>query len=449
MYKISNYTFSFSGEGIDTQGRRILYNSLTGALAMIDAKDYIAFENFEKHGIEISNEKLIKDLKIGGFLLEDSVDEKREIQLRLMSGRFNSSALFLTLAPTSDCNFRCPYCYEKDVLIDTAMSIEVQDAIINFVESKMPSIKSLAITWYGGEPLLGIDAIRYMSKKFIQMCEENHVTYSAGIITNGYLLTREIAAELKTLKVSFYQITLDGDEETHNSRRFLVGGGATYSTILNNIVASYDLLETVSLRVNVDKTNISASDNIFRVLEKYGIGEKVKPYLGKVTGENPGIQEYCFSTHEFAKIDLEYTKRHQEVIDWFRSYPGTRSNFCGADSVNSFVINADGLMYKCWDDIGKTDRAVGDILDGSRMNDSILYGYMLYDPTKDEQCGKCKLLPVCMGGCPYRRTQGDVDNCSIYKTLIKEYINYFTHMLLTQKENSKDNDPIETEAVKC
>lgn len=435
-HKASKYTFVFHGDNVDSTGRKILYNSRTGALAMIDAEDYAAFESFEKKETEIAKESLVEELKKGGFLVDNSIDEKKEIQLRLLAGRFHSSGLYLTVAPTADCNFRCPYCYEKEVLQDTSMTEETQAAIINFVATRIGQIKDLSITWYGGEPLLGLSAIRRMSKEFIKLCDENHVRYSAGMITNGYLLTREVAEELAKLKVTFYQITLDGDAETHNSRRYLADGGPTYHTILKNIVDSYDLLERVSLRVNVDKTNIGASDNIFRVLEEYKIGDKVKPYLGKVTGENPDIQEHCFTTHEFSKIDLDYTKRHQDILDWFGRYPGTRSNFCGADLISSFVIGADGLMYKCWDDIGQKSRAIGNVLNGIQMNSSVYYDYMLFDPFSDEKCSECKLLPVCMGGCPYRRSQGDSDNCSIYKTLIKEYISYFASMLLNEKKKN-------------
>lgn len=437
QYKTSKYTFVFDGDEVDSTGRKILYNSRTGALAMIDAEDYETFERFEKNGVKISEERLVEELKQGGFLIDSLVDENKEIQLRLLSGRFHSSGLYLTIAPTADCNFRCPYCYEKDVLKDTSMTDEVQDALIHFVAERISQIKELSVTWYGGEPLLGLSAIRRMSKEFMKLCDENHVQYSAGMITNGYLLKREVAAELAELKVTFYQITLDGDEETHNSRRFLVDGGPTYHTILNNIVDSYDLLGRVSLRVNVDKTNVAACDNIFRVLKDYKIGDKVKPYLGKVTGENPDIQEHCFTTHEFSKIDLDYTKRHQNAVDWFGRYPGTRSNFCGADLISSFVIGADGLIYKCWDDIGQKNHAIGNILNGLQINRAVYYDYMLFDPFSDKKCSSCKLLPVCMGGCPYRRSRGDSDNCSIYKTLLKEYMDYFARMLLDEKKKTQ------------
>ena len=40
--------------------------------------------------------------------------------------------------------------------------------------------------------------------------------------------------------------------------------------------------------------------------------------------------------------------------------------------------------------------------------------YMLFDPTLDNGCSQCKLLPVCMGGCSRRRHAGE-ETCDVYK----------------------------------
>ena len=71
----------------------------------------------------------MEDLYKGGFIVDNDFDELKELELRLLHGRFSSNSLGLTLAPTSDCNFRCIYCYEKDVIKPTYMTEEVQDGV--------------------------------------------------------------------------------------------------------------------------------------------------------------------------------------------------------------------------------------------------------------------------------------------------------------------------------
>jgi uncharacterized protein len=83
------------------------------------------------------------------------------------------------------------------------------------------------VTWYGGEPLLGIPVIERLTSKFKEICERKKAEYTAGSI-NGYLFTTKIVKQLLGLGIDFAQITVDGPKETHDSRRPLVGGGQTY-----------------------------------------------------------------------------------------------------------------------------------------------------------------------------------------------------------------------------
>lgn len=432
IMKLSKYNFAFNnGEN----EKHILYNSMTNSLALIDNEKYGVYRKYENGEVENLDSDLIEDLYKGGFIVDNDFDELKELELRLLHGRFSSNSLGLTLAPTSDCNFRCIYCYEKDVIKPTYMTEEVQDAIINLVEQRKNTIKNLDISWYGGEPLLGLPIIERLSEKLIRLCEENGIQYSAGIITNGYLLSRKNVELLNKCKVSFYQITLDGDKETHDQRRFLKNKLGTFDKIISNLKECYDLLPTVSLRVNIDKTNSNSIDNIIEILEENHLEDKIKPYLGKVTNDNEcHIDSICFTTKEFSEIDLKYIEKHQNKIDWQTKYPSIRSNFCSADCTNAYVINSDGLIYKCWNDIGYIEKSIGNIMKGERANPELYYGYMLYNPIKNEVCSRCKFLPICMGGCPNNRRKGGEENCTGYKEKLQNYLEFVVNKILDEKE---------------
>jgi uncharacterized protein len=169
----------------------LCYNSFSNALALIDKDKYEVFMGFVDNGVHIGDESLISDLKRGNFLIEDDVNELDRLRLRMLKSRYNTSSLVLTISPVSDCNFRCLYCYEKDVIRPDYMDKEAEGAIIKLVEGQMKTMANLNITWYGGEPLMNVPTIERLSRKFLELCKENKVKYNASMVTNGYLLDRK------------------------------------------------------------------------------------------------------------------------------------------------------------------------------------------------------------------------------------------------------------------
>lgn len=51
----------------------------------------------------------------------------------------------------------------------------------------------------------------------------------------------------------------------------------------------------------------------------------------------------------------------------------------------------------------------------------LFYDYMTYDVTNDEKCSQCKVLPLCMGGCPFNRLH-NYERCKKEKYIIDNQI---------------------------
>jgi len=58
----------------------------------------------------------------------------------------------LIIAPTTGCNFECPYCFEPKKN-PRSVTKETIDKIIDYVNNQK-EIETVSLTWYGGEPLL-------------------------------------------------------------------------------------------------------------------------------------------------------------------------------------------------------------------------------------------------------------------------------------------------------
>ena len=104
--------------------------------------------------------------------------------------------------------------------------------------------------------------------------------------------------------------------------------------------------------------------------------------------------------------------------------------FCLVENRNAFVVNWDGLLYKCPAFIGQTGYAAVDLAAGPiDCNDA----YRL-DIWQNQECADCEYLPLCFGGCRYmtfiRNGRIDGVDCkrafldATLETFIKQDIQY-------------------------
>lgn len=336
----------------------------------------------------------------------------------MFSARYNRNNLSLVIAPTLGCNFDCIYCFEDTQDDMTKMSKEIQEKVVEFVENNSRNIDNLNVTWYGGEPTLGLDIIENLSKRFIEICAEKNISYGAAIITNGYLVSQKLCDIFKECKINQVQITIDGLEEEHNNRRPLKGGGKTFNKIVKGLHVLNENKINVSLRVNIDKTNYKQYKKVVDFIKEENLVECIKPYPGIVTPINEKYDvNDCININDKDKLRIEFSNME---------YPILKSNFCGADHVNTYIVNSYGYLLSCWDEVGINSKAFATLDENNIYNiENDRLSYMLYDPTEDEYCKDCKVLPLCMGGCPYQRNNLRHD-CAVEKEnleiKLKQYV---------------------------
>ncbi|MEK5239103.1 radical SAM protein [Paenibacillus sp. FSL L8-0470] len=434
--KSSNYNFFID---FPESNQVLAYNSRTASLALLEPKNYKEYLEFEKNSVIAGlDEDFLKKLKIGGFILENDINEHDIITHHLLRNRYKTDTLDLTIATTLNCNLGCVYCFEKDIRSNKKMGDEVKDRIVSIVEEQAGTIKFLSICWYGGEPLLDMTVIRDLSNKFIDICESNKIEYSASIITNGYNLTPDIAAELASLKVTFAQVTIDGPKPIHDVRRPLVGGQPTFDRILNNVEKASEILP-ITLRINTDDSNKDDMDSLLDLIVARGLGSKVGVYLAQVKNENECYNtNVCMATSAFTEISDNFDKKAHlmGIGSNLYQYPAPTGPYCGADSANSYVIDPEGYLYNCWTEVGDMSKSFGNLVDYSfEGNIGLKLQYMLYEPQQNEECANCKYLPLCMGGCPYERLNNAGDYCAAIKYNLERKIkNYAKYVIEHQKE---------------
>ena len=193
-----------------------------------------------------------------------------------------------------------------------------------------------------------------------------------------------------------------------------------------------NLPKQVSIRINADRHNVDRVDNVVRILREKGLEGKVFPYLAMVENHNDTYNDNsCLHINEFSQCEFDFITRNG--LDIVNRTPRQIGNYCGADRCGSLVVNADGRLYKCWNEIGIEACSVGTLKDGIRQSPHF-FDYMLYDSTEDPECMDCRFLPVCRGGCPNKRLQNPSGRC----TQMKEGLELFMRVIPSLLEERVD-----------
>ena len=161
----------------EKNGWKVIYNTMTQEIDQLSEEA----ERYLREGGEISSETLAS-LKEKGILIDSAADEDKVLSQLRKKYVSEPESLFLYLLPTEECNFRCKYCYEEFRHI--WMSQETQDGIIEYVKTNISRYKFLRVEWFGGEPLLALNAIEYMSKKLAEG-KSNSATSCGGKSNSG------------------------------------------------------------------------------------------------------------------------------------------------------------------------------------------------------------------------------------------------------------------------
>ncbi len=412
-----------------------LYNALTNTLIELDEAHYTSLKGFRAHqsfsGAEDGS----------GFfslLFENKILIETGEETRLLLAReykrnaicFDTSHLGLTICPTLQCNFLCPYCFEHDQKGSSMMTSETAERLLYFIKS-YKEVRHLSITWYGGEPLLAFDIIGRITKNIKALDIDFE---GAGMVTNGYLLNSEKIAQLDELKVNFIQITLDGPEKVHDTRRVLAKGGPTFQTILSNVDALMNSTYKgfCAIRINVDKRNYNQFVELRASLLERFKGKNLSVHAGRVdTSINHTYNHACsLDLHEWTKFIFDvHHKSGQPPVGGFYP-PDNLVGICVATTHQAFVVGPEGELYKCWEDVGKPEMIIGTIhQDESVANPELRALYSIgTDAYRDQECRKCAVLPICGGGCANKRLrtkqfgEKGPEFCSPYKEDLTNYL---------------------------
>ena len=399
----------------------LLMNGLYGAFDIVSKEDA---EKITTGNLEDLPTELKERLRLRGHITDkDQAAEVADMKLlsRIHKMTFGQSSVSLTIMPTYDCNFRCPYCYEQHRLsrgqnwLSHTMTDETIDAVFYALKNyKERGFIVKHCTFYGGEPFLekNLPVVRKISER----CRELDMELEA--ITNGYDLESYLDL-LTEFNFKRLQITIDGVGELNNRRRIHKSGAGTYERILKNISLALERGLKIDMRVNVGRENLHGMKDLLDDLKAHGFLDKENfSYYLKATNDdlNPQnnitefdiiheLEKIGFTTQEVSKLHGQYEKNYENLNRLFNkeTYWSFSPAYCGSEQ-GMLVIDPFGNLYACWDFVGKDDKVVG-FVDKSAKRYALNFESAKWKTrTVDlmENCVKCPYCFICQGGCAAR-----------------------------------------------
>ncbi len=157
--------------------------------------------------------------------------KKQSSKVNYVNQKTNSNKKLFKLVfnVSNTCNLNCKYCYASGGNYnrkDSLMKKETIDKILTEIYVKYDYIKT--IYFFGGEPLINFDSIKYIVDKLNEHYQDNNFDYR--IVTNGIFLSKSIIEFFDKNKFKVY-VSIDGPKKIQEFLR----GTNTFNVVMNNI----------------------------------------------------------------------------------------------------------------------------------------------------------------------------------------------------------------------
>lgn len=259
------------------------------------------------------------------------------------------------------------------------------------------------ITLFGGEPLLHKDLIIKFVEEISKYSKDNNIILKLAVITNGYLLDREIVDFLSMHGLEEIQITLDGVGKVHDDRRPLRNGGPTFKQIIDNIKNINKFNGRFLFRVSFDKNNILNVKELLLFIKKLELNNDFQIYLAPIhqtTSQTDCSCSFC-SKNTSENVD-DLVKLYKDLYQFMQendiSIPKYITNGpCMTVSRDTVLIDNYGKLFKCVEMIGIDKLSVGSVFDLDYYQN--IFKFVGHPCFKDCIKKGCKYVCLCGGGC--------------------------------------------------
>jgi radical SAM protein with 4Fe4S-binding SPASM domain len=294
------------------------------------------------------------------------------------------------------CNLKCLHCYqEKHKPIE--LSYPQLLVILNQYRNLLKKLKVKGhINLTGGEPLC--------SPYFIKILDEfkkDKDLYSFSILTNGTLITDEIAKKISEYNPEYVQVSLEGGKKTNDYIR----GKNVYKKVAHAIkcLKKYNIF--VSISFTATKINYKEFPKVVKFAEKYGADNVWSDRFIPINKDNElDLQMTKDETNEYLKIMENERirlklKKNKTNVAMYRALQFKMTNdypYACTAGKSLLTVMENGDLVPC----RRMPIVVGNLLEND-MYDLYKKSKILKELQKDttpDDCKSCEHSEKCAGG---------------------------------------------------
>jgi uncharacterized protein len=401
--QLSRFTVTY--EGI-RPGEHVLYNVLEDRYAGVDdftlraLTRWAAGEEPATAEESESQEILLED----GFLVRERAEDDAHVRAYLDKAREGiPGTMYVTLMPTLQCNLACIYCFQKEHPAFTKMSSPTEDATLEWILRQVDErgLSTLHVHYFGGEPTTRKDYCLRTAEVFSAAMKARGATFEWHMTTNAIHLDVEFAKRMESFGKGIFQVTLDGDKETHDRMRVYRDGRGTFDVIFDNVVALARAGCKVIIGGHFFPDQAASFEKLLDRFEQVGVarllgGVRFRPMVDTQQLSNGT----CTGCSE--KQETQTLVQLNKSIERRKMSPGMQKTStlegmlgpCELHWKNNYTIDPEGRVYKCPVVAGLPGLEVAQV--ASQVPEKVA---PLLELRPWEKCGDCPYLPVCVGGC--------------------------------------------------
>ena len=185
---------------IQTPMQKYFYDRSLDSVVMVNDEEYQILKTVEK--TKLVPDGVLRRFVKSGLLRETAIEEIEHPEtenLHLLAEHYMGN---LILQVTQQCNLRCKYCaysgnYYNRSHTSNRMDFETAKKAIDFYLKRSEKADQLALSFYGGEPLLEFELIKKCVSYILQRKGDKKILFT--MTTNGTLMTEDVIEFFKPL----------------------------------------------------------------------------------------------------------------------------------------------------------------------------------------------------------------------------------------------------------
>lgn len=323
------------------------------------------------------------------------------------------------------CNNQCSYCSQNKIKSITTRQVTTHaafaDAVVAYVRKHYPDKKGIDISYWGGEPLMYIDGIRELTRRFQDVAGDD---VSFSLCTNGKLLKGET---FKWLYDNDFRVAVSHD----GPGQFVRDGGRDIFARGSEVLECF--------KAGMQKERPYAIDPVF-----HRHNPSMKAYVAYMSdlletdkfriGEAAYLRAYDDKSAEYALTNTQLREDALDIIDmlhdwpdapfvgleymtsvrWLRSLNALDRTFCFAQNQTDYMpVDLSGNVWGCHNDVSREKNGDGDALYRGNIfsGEHRVLDFSGFRKRVNAECVDCVMRWLCGGGCLYADAQYRELNC--------------------------------------